>query len=51
MQVARYWRNKRLLYQLRRNRDRAERGSVEAQAPDREMVTRRAKAATKVVVA
>ena len=51
MQVARYWRNRKLLYQLRRNRVQSERESVEALAPDRKTTTGREKEAIKVVVA
>lgn len=49
MQVARYWRNRKLLYQLRRNRVLSVRASAEA--PDKKTTTRREKETIKVVVA
>ena len=50
MQVARYWRNKGLLYQLRRNRYKSERVAVVSRPPA-ERKTRRKGDAKKVVVA
>lgn len=51
MQVARYWRNKRLLYQLRRNRVQTVREPVESLASERKMAKRRETGAMKGLVA